>query len=260
MLIRHADPDDAAGCLEVYAPFADGTAISFEDHAPTLGEFQQRIERIARTHAFLVAEDGDRIAGFAYAGVHRERPAYRWSAEVSVYLGEDYRGRGLGRALYEPLFALLEEQGYRMLLAGISVPEPRQRGAAHRSLGFEEVGVYRRIGWKAGAWRDVVWLARQLGPDTFETRAAAVAGAAGQARGTDRALSGVGRGGPCRGHPSGQCCRRRGGPRSVLQRERLRMRTHAAGPALVRHHDVLYACVPKGRDPPTAAHSGPRRP
>jgi phosphinothricin acetyltransferase len=168
MLIRHAIPEDAAGCLEVYAPFADGTAISFEDHAPSLGDFQQRIERITRTHAFLVAQDSGRIAGFAYAGVHRERPAYRWASEVSVYLGDDYRGRGLGRALYEPLFALLETQGYRTLLAGISVPNPPSVGL-HASLGFEEVGVYRRIGWKAGAWRDVLWLSLQLGPDTHET-------------------------------------------------------------------------------------------
>jgi phosphinothricin acetyltransferase len=169
MLIRHADRDDAAGCLEVYAPFADGTAISFEDHAPSLSEFQQRIERVARTHAFLVVSDNGRVAGFAYAGVHRERPAYRWSAEVSVYLGEGYRGRGLGRALYETLIALLGEQGYRTLLAGISLPNPASV-ALHTRLGFEEVGVYRRIGWKAGAWRDVVWLARQIGSDTYETQ------------------------------------------------------------------------------------------
>ena len=168
MLIRHANPDDAAGCLDVYGPFADTTAVSFEDHAPSLSDFQHRIERISRTHAFLVAEDDDRIAGFAYAGVHRDRPAYRWSTEVSVYLSEDDRGKGLGRALYEPLFALLEAQGYRMLLAGISVPNPASM-RLHTRLGFEEIGVYRRIGWKAGAWRDVVWLARQLGPDSFES-------------------------------------------------------------------------------------------
>ena len=170
MLIRHADRDDAAGCLEVYAPFADASAASFEDHAPSLPEFQHRIERITRTHCFLVAADGDRIAGFAYAGVHRERPAYRWSSEVSVYLGERYRGQGLGRALYEPLFALLEQQGYRTLLAGITMPNPAST-ALHTRLGFEEIGVYRRIGWKAGAWRDVLWMALQLGPDTFEAAA-----------------------------------------------------------------------------------------
>src|SRR5579875_2355725 len=113
MLIRHAAPEDARGCLEVYAPFANGTAVSFEHQAPSLDEYAQRITRVSRTHAFLVAEEGSAIAGFAYAGVHRERQAYRWSCEVSVYLGPDYLRRGLGRALYETLFPLLEQQGYR---------------------------------------------------------------------------------------------------------------------------------------------------
>lgn len=168
MLIRHATPEDAAGCLEVYAPFADGTAISFEHEAPSLAEYTQRIIRVSRTHAFLVADDDGRIAGFAYAGTHRERLAYRWACEVSVYLHDDVRGRGLGRALYETLFALLEEQGYRTLLAGVTLPNPASVGL-HRSLGFEEVGIYRRIGWKAGDWRDVMWLARRLGAETHET-------------------------------------------------------------------------------------------
>lgn len=167
MLVRHATAADAAGCHEIYVPYADGTAVSFEDRAPSRDELTQRIERISRTHAFLVADDAGRIAGFAYAGAHRTRAAYRWATEVSVYLGDDYRDRGLGRALYEPLFALLEQQGYRILLAGIALPNPASVGL-HRSLGFEEVGVYRRIGWKAGAWRDVVWLSRQLGADTDE--------------------------------------------------------------------------------------------
>ncbi|MDE3131368.1 MAG: N-acetyltransferase, partial [Acidobacteriota bacterium] len=168
MLIRHATAEDAEGCLEIYAPFAEETAISFEEQAPSRDEFQRRIVRIGRTYAFLVAEDADRIAGFAYGGEHRSRPAYRWAAEVSVYLGVAHRGRGIGRALYEPLFALLEEQGYRTLLAGITLPN-QASVALHQSLGFEQVGVYRRIGWKAGCWRDVAWLSRQLGRDTHET-------------------------------------------------------------------------------------------
>ncbi|HEX3617493.1 MAG TPA: GNAT family N-acetyltransferase [Solirubrobacteraceae bacterium] len=168
MLIRHATADDASGCLEVYAPFANDTAISFEHEAPSLEDYSQRIVRVNRTHAFLVAEDESGIAGFAYAGVHRERLSYRWTCEVSVYLGPTHRGHGLGRKLYTALFALLEQQGYRMLLAGITMPNSASV-ALHRSLGFEEVGVYRRIGWKAGAWRDVMWLARRLGGETHET-------------------------------------------------------------------------------------------
>ena len=168
MLIRHAEPDDAAGCLAVYAPFANDTAVSFEQEAPSLEDYRQRITRVSGTHAFLVAEDSDDIAGFAYGGVHRERMSYRWTCEVSVYLGDGFRGRGLGRELYGVLFGLLEQQGYRLMLAGITLPNPASVGL-HRSLGFEDVGVYKRVGWKAGAWCDVLWLARALGPETHET-------------------------------------------------------------------------------------------
>jgi phosphinothricin acetyltransferase len=169
MLIRHAALDDAAGCLAVYAPYADDTAVSFELHAPVLEDYRERIARISNTHAFLVIEHGEDIAGFAYAGVHRERLAYRWTCEVSVYLAPEFQRRGLGRALYGALFPLLQQQGYRVLLAGISVPNDPSV-ALHRSLGFETVGVYRRIGWKAGDWRDVMWLSLQMGPETHEAQ------------------------------------------------------------------------------------------
>lgn len=171
MLIRHADPvRDAAGCVAVYGPFADDTPASFEDAAPSVVAFQRRIAQISRTHAFLVAEDGGRIAGFAYAGPHRERPAYRWTVEASVYLGPDHHGQGLGRALYEPLFALLSEQGYRTVLAGITVPNPASVGL-HRALGFEDVGVYHRVGWTAGGWQDVLWMELPLVSATREAQA-----------------------------------------------------------------------------------------
>lgn len=170
MLIRHADPElDVSGCLDIYGPFAQDTPVSFDDRAPSLGEFRRRIELVTRTHAFLVAEDGGEIAGFAYAGTHRERPAYRWATECSIYIADAHQGRGLGRALYGALFPLLEQQGYRIVLAGIALPNPGSVGL-HTAMGFEEVGVYRRIGWKAGAWRDVVWLALALGPEALDER------------------------------------------------------------------------------------------
>ena len=138
-------PTTPAAVSTVYAPFANATAVSFEHEAPSVDEYAQRIARVSRTHAFLVAELETSIAGFAYAGVHRERMSYRWTCEVSVYLGAEHRGRGLGRALYETLFALLEEQGYRMLLAGITMPNPASV-RLHTSLGFED-------GWCISAYR-----------------------------------------------------------------------------------------------------------
>ncbi len=163
MIIRHATPDDGSGCLEIYAPFVLDTAVSFEHDPPSLVEFQGRIDQINRTHAFLVAETAGEIAGFAYGGPHRARAGYMWSAEVSVYVAAPHRGRGLGGALYTALFALLEQQGYRTLLAGITVPNEASVGL-HRSLGFEKVGIFRGVGWKAGAWQDVLWMSKPLVP------------------------------------------------------------------------------------------------
>lgn len=164
MQIRHADPEtDAEGCVAVYAPFVDGSPVSFEDRPPTVAEYSRRIARLSRTHAFLVADDDGRVAGFAYAGPHRDREAYRWSCEATVYLDPAVHRRGLGRMLYSALFTLLEQQGYRTVVAGITVPNDASIGL-HEACGFTQVGVFPRIGWKAGAWRDVAWLVRDLGP------------------------------------------------------------------------------------------------
>ncbi len=168
MLVRHAEPErDAEACLQIYAPYVE-SRVSFEDDVPSVEEFQRRLVAISRTHAFLVADDDGRIAGYSYATTHRSRAAYRWAGETSVYLHPDYHRRGLGRALYTPLLDLIAEQGYRLALAGITVPNAGSIGL-HTALGFEEVGVFRRIGWTAGGWQDVVWLAKPLGPDGQES-------------------------------------------------------------------------------------------
>lgn len=157
MQIRAADPArDAAACAAIYAPFVTDGATSFEETAPDAGEFARRIERLQTSHAYLVAEDGEGVAGFAYGGPHRERAAYRWATEVSVYVHERARRRGIGRALYDELLPRLAARHYRLALAGITLPnEPSVR--LHEKCGFTPVGVYRSIGWKAGAWRDVGW-------------------------------------------------------------------------------------------------------
>lgn len=162
--IRDAEPArDAAACAAIYAPHVEDGPVSFEESAPDAAEMAARIERYGASHAWLVAERGEEVAGYAYATAFNERPAYRWSTSVSVYIAEDARGQGLGRALYEALFDRLRERGFRMACAGITLPNEASVGL-HESLGFELVGVNREIGWKQGAWRDVGWYQLELAP------------------------------------------------------------------------------------------------
>jgi L-amino acid N-acyltransferase YncA len=159
--IRDASPDDAAACAAVYAPYVTDTAITFEYEPPSTAEMARRIAAAQRLHAWLVLEDDGRIVGYAYAGPVKERAAYRWSCEVSVYLEQGRRRSGGGRALYEALFERLAERGYRTAVAGITMPNEASTGL-HRAMGFEPIGIQRRIGWKHGQWRDVAWMQRTI--------------------------------------------------------------------------------------------------
>jgi phosphinothricin acetyltransferase len=164
LTIRSADPQrDATACAEIYSPHVEESPVSFEEGAPDAAEMAARIERYGRSHAWLVAEREGWVVGYAYATAFNERPAYRWSASVSVYVAEEARGSGVGRALYEALFDRLRERGFRMACAGITLPNEASCGL-HQSFGFELVGVNREIGWKQGAWRDVGWYQLELVP------------------------------------------------------------------------------------------------
>lgn len=158
--IRRADAErDAAVCAEIYAPHVSDGATSFEEQPPSPAQMRERIQA---ARAWLVADVGE-VVGFAYATPHRSRPAYRWAVEVSVYVGEGHRGEGHGRRLYDSLFAELRERNYRIACAGITLPNEASV-RLHEALGFLPVGVYRRIGWKLGAWRDVGWWQLELSP------------------------------------------------------------------------------------------------
>ncbi|MGZ4572782.1 MAG: N-acetyltransferase family protein [Blastococcus sp.] len=163
-VVRDATAQDAAACAAIYAPYVVGTAITFEYEPPTPDVMAGRIAAARRTHAWLVLEDDGRVVGYAYGGPHKERAAYRWACEVSVYLETGRRRGGGGRALYEALLARLAGRGFRVALAGMTLPNEASVGL-HRALGFEPVGTYRRIGWKHGAWHDIAWAQRSLGPD-----------------------------------------------------------------------------------------------
>jgi L-amino acid N-acyltransferase YncA len=162
--IRDAIPErDAAACAAIYAPHVEASATSFEESAPTATEMATRIERISTTHPWLVAEWENELLGYAYACQHRQRPAYRWAADVSVYVGEEHCRKGIGKDLYEALLSSLRRQRFGVACAGITLPNEASV-ALHERLGFVPVGVFRRIGWKAGAWRDVGWWQLDFGP------------------------------------------------------------------------------------------------
>ena len=162
MLIRHADPAaDAAECAAIYAPYVNDTVISLEEVAPTPEQMGHRIARITERYPWLVAEDDGEIAGYAYAGPHRERAAYRWASDVTVYLSPAHFRRGIGSALYTALFDLLVFQGVYVACAGVTLPNDGSVGL-HESMGFLPVGVYRRVAWKFGSWHDVGWWQLQL--------------------------------------------------------------------------------------------------
>ncbi|HEU5104365.1 MAG TPA: GNAT family N-acetyltransferase [Solirubrobacterales bacterium] len=164
--IRDADPArDGAACAAIYAPYVEGSAVSFEERAPDAAEMAARIERYGTSHAWLVAERDREVVGYAYATAFNERPAYRWSTSVSVYIADAARGQGVGRALYEALFERLRERGFRMACAGITLPNEASVGL-HESVGFEQIGVNPEIGFKNGAWHDVGWYQLDLAPAT----------------------------------------------------------------------------------------------
>jgi L-amino acid N-acyltransferase YncA len=166
--IRSADPRrDAAACAAIYAPSVEASVTSFEERAPGAAEMAARIERVSATHPWLVVESGEEVVGYAYACEHRERRAYRWAADVSVYVAAGRRGQGFGRALYEALFERLRRQRFQVACAGITLPNQASIGL-HESLGFAAVGISPRVGWKHGAWRDVGWWQLELVPSGTE--------------------------------------------------------------------------------------------
>ena len=153
-MIRIATSADAPALAAIYAPIVRDTAISFEADPPDAAEMARRIEATLATHPWLVAEEAGAVVGYVYAGSHAERAAYRWSANTTAYVAETARGRGVGKTLYTALIGILRRQGFRSLFAGITAPN-RASVALHESVGFEPLGVYRRVGFKLGAWHDV---------------------------------------------------------------------------------------------------------
>ena len=160
--VRVATADDAAAIAAIYAPVVRDTPISFELEPPDVATMRQRVLDTLKVRPWLVCERGGEVVGYAYAASHRERAAYQWCVETSVYIAASARRQGVGRTLYAELLPILARQGFVHAYAGITLPNPASVGL-HEALGFEPVGVYRAIGFKLGAWHDVGWWDLPLG-------------------------------------------------------------------------------------------------
>jgi len=162
--IRLANRNDAAQIAAIYSPYcSERSAVSFETVAPGVEEMADRIEKTTERYPWLVYAVGRHILGYAYASPHRQRAAYRWSVETSIYMHPDARRRGAGSTLYSALLEVLRRQGFVNAFAGITLPNPASI-ALHTAMGFSEVGVFEHVGFKNGQWHDVGWYTLQLRP------------------------------------------------------------------------------------------------
>lgn len=172
--LRQARPEDAEAVLEIYAPYIKNTNITFEYEVPSLPAFRERMEGIVEGYPYLVCEIDGVMAGYAYAHRYKERAAYQWDAELSVYLREEYARRGIGRAFYTALMEILKEQNVRNVYGIVTSPNPPSE-ALHTAMGFRLFGVSRKTGYKMGKWIDVSGFERPIGdPDSPPGRLLAI--------------------------------------------------------------------------------------
>lgn len=162
-MIRPATIQDAGEILKIYSPFILNSGITQETEIPTIESFRERIISTMEERPWLVCEMDSEIAGYAYAGKHRERKGYQWCVEPSVYVDEKYYRFGVAKALYTALFDILQLQGYVNAYAVITLPNEKSV-AFHENFGFRYLTTYKKIGYKLGQWHDVGWWEKQVNP------------------------------------------------------------------------------------------------
>lgn len=161
-MIRPASEKDAASSLKIYAQYIN-TAITFEYTLPTEQEFARRIAEIHAEYPYLVCEEAGRLIGYAYAHRQKERAAYQWNVELSIYLDRCATSKGVGHRLYAALIELLSVQGIKTVYGNVTLPNLKSE-RLHETFGFRRLGIYRHAGYKCGAWHDVVCFEKALSP------------------------------------------------------------------------------------------------
>ena len=167
--IRPVKISDADFCLSLYSKYVVGSAVSFELEAPSLEEFSNRIDTISRRFPYLVAEENGNVMGYAYASAYRDRAAYQWNVEVSIYVEDQNKKSGVATALYTQLFSELERIHICKAFAVIALPNDASVGF-HNKMGFEKFATYKNVGFKLNQWHDVLWMEKAIqSPETPTT-------------------------------------------------------------------------------------------
>ena len=166
---RIATLEDCQAILDIYADYIKNTAITFEYEVPSTEAFRQRMENILAKYPYVVAQCGSKVVGYAYAGVFKDRAAYDWACEVSIYLHPDVQKQGIGKRLYAYLEGYLKKMGLCNFYACISYPEvddeyvTQNSAKFHVHVGFRMVGIFKQTGYKFGRWYDMVWMEKMIG-------------------------------------------------------------------------------------------------
>lgn len=155
-LIRLATEKDSEGILNIYGPYVLNTSFTFETELPSVPDFAKRINDYLNNWPWLVCEINGMITGYAYGGKYRERTAYQWCVESSIYIHDDFQKAGVGRALYETLIEIFKQQGFRNVYAVINLPNEKSV-SFHESVGFKHFATYEKVGYKLGKWKNVGW-------------------------------------------------------------------------------------------------------
>lgn len=169
MMIEKVKVQDAQELLAIYAPYVENTAISFEYTVPSVEEFRERIRRISSRYPYLKAVENGEIVGYAYASAFKERKAYDWSVETTVYVRQDKKRQGIGRLLYCRLEKSLQDMGIQNMNACIACPVLQDEYLTqdsfffHESMGFVTVGKFHKSGYKFGRWYDMIWMEKMIG-------------------------------------------------------------------------------------------------
>ncbi|CCZ03574.1 gCN5-related N-acetyltransferase [Eubacterium sp. CAG:603] len=172
IIIRTAALDDAKVLLDIYRPYVEKTAITFEYDVPAVEVFRSRIEKTLKKYPYLVAEINGEVTGYVYASTFKGRAAYDWAVETSVYIKEDMRKMGLGKLLYAQLEKILKKQNIVNLYACIAYTEVEDEYLTnasvkfHKHMGYEWIGEFHKCGYKFNRWYDMVWLEKILGEHT----------------------------------------------------------------------------------------------